>query len=65
MIDASAEARCRGCEAMLVHAGAICVVCDDRSHYEAPIRTSPPLRMPEGDSDVTDALARFGRRLAC
>lgn len=28
---------------MLVHIGAICVVCDDRSLYESPHRTSPPI----------------------
>lgn len=56
--------RCSSCEAMLVHAGAICVTCDDTSHYEAPVRTSPPIRMPvreraEAASRV-DGLTRRG-----
>jgi hypothetical protein len=41
------EPRCPTCSAMLIHAGSICVICDAEAHYEAPIRTSPPLLDPK------------------
>lgn len=47
------EPRCSRCLTMLVHAGALCVKCDDQMLYTAPIRTSPPLQLPESDSFVT------------
>jgi len=45
-MNAPDEPRCPSCATLLVHAGAICVICDDQSHYEAPIRSSPPLTVP-------------------
>lgn len=50
MIDAPSEPRCPTCDTLLVHAGAICVICDDKSHYEAPIITNPPIRSPSTPS---------------
>jgi hypothetical protein len=51
MMSTAAEPRCPQCQNVLVHAGAICVICDDQTHYEAPIRTSPPLSLPDGAHD--------------
>lgn len=66
-MNAPTEPRCSTCQGMLVHSGAICVVCDDQSHYEAPIRTSPPIAAPEDESgdSARQRLARFAgsRRL--
>ena len=62
MIDAPAEPHCPSCETVLVHAGSICVICDDQSHYEAPIRTSPPLRFPAKVADASERENPFTRR---
>ena len=33
--------RCDRCESMIVNVGALCVACDEDSHYGSPNRTSP------------------------
>jgi hypothetical protein len=60
MINAPAEPRCPRCDGVLVHAGAICVICDDQGHYEAPIRTAPPLRMTDSP-ELPERTERFTR----
>jgi hypothetical protein len=62
-MNAPSEPRCPACDTVLVHAGAICVICDDQAHYEAPIRTSPPLNMPAvgGDGETETPELRHQR----
>lgn len=60
MSNAPHESRCESCNGVLVHSGAICVVCDDTGLYEAPVRTSPPLRLPK--TTHLDALDLHGTR---
>jgi hypothetical protein len=43
MLDAQPNPRCPSCDTVLVHSGAICVICDDKGMYEAPILASPPI----------------------
>ena len=45
-IDETPEPRCTDCDVVLLRDGAICHACDVESHFEAPIRTSPPIDRP-------------------
>jgi len=51
--------RCVDCHTVLVHAGAICFACDVETHFEAPIRTAPPIdaasrREAEGQASLLE-----------
>jgi hypothetical protein len=59
--DDPLAARCAACESILIHAGAICHVCDTETHFQAPVRTAPILSLPTRREASEPRLADWAR----